>query len=336
MKHASAMRGNGWWPTIASRLSSLNTCFPVCLDTSFKVFGVELGPESSARRSSSAGFRSRAPGRASAVVHLHALLAPEQLHPFSAQSLTDLPLVSAHVELALAIHLQHPGASRVLPRRRLRIVALAARPPSDWLTLPSPALRAAAGGCVPSGTRPPLLRIVSWHSQPRQRPLQLAVKVLHLALRMPHPAPVRTDPLPHQPQRQRRQPLRRAPTPPRHAMVHQHRLRHPQRQNPLSNCSRTYSTRALPSACNNPHPVAAVIVQHRQWTDRLLPAQPAFEVHLPQLIGLAASKRSTAGGWRSSGCTRPRRNRMRWMVLWVRLTLWPCNSTRNLRAPQSG
>ena len=154
MKHASAMRGNGWWPTIASRLSSLNTCFPVCLDTSFKVFGVELGPESSARRSSSAGFRSRAPGRASAVVHLHALLAPEQLHPFSAQSLTDLPLVSAHVELALAIHLQHPGASRVLPRRRLRIVALAARPPSDWLTLPSPALRAAAGGCVPSGTRP--------------------------------------------------------------------------------------------------------------------------------------------------------------------------------------
>src|SRR5271165_3168633 len=49
-------------PTIAKVMSSPNTCFTVCLDTSFTVFGVELGPESSARRSSSAGFRGRVPG----------------------------------------------------------------------------------------------------------------------------------------------------------------------------------------------------------------------------------------------------------------------------------
>jgi hypothetical protein len=216
--------------------------------------------------------------------------------------------VSAHVELALAIHLQHPGASRVLPRRRLRIVALAARPPSDWLTLPSPALRAAARGCVPSGTRP----AIATHSV-----VAFPAASAPAATRLESAPPCPGDAAPGSSANRSLASSTTATT-------------------ASAPAASAHSTRALPSACNNPHHVAAVIVQHRQWTDRLLPAQSAFEVHLPQLIGLAASKRSTAGGWRSSGCTRPRHNRMRWMVLWVRLTLWPCNSTRNLCAPQSG
>ncbi len=142
---------------------------------------------------------------------------------------------------------------------------------------------------LPAKLVQPQLYVRHQHSPPRQRSLQLAVKPLYLALGlgMSHSAPVQPDALPHQPQRQLGHSARTVHAPPWRAVVHQHRLRHAVlAKGRHQRLLHLLGVRARHRVQHN-H-VAAVIVDHRQRPDFLMPQLRTFEVHLPQFIRRAA------------------------------------------------
>src|SRR5208283_4804365 len=130
---------------------------------------------------------------------------------FPAQGLADIPAPSIGPDLAVAIELAHLRSRRIFPARRLRIVG-------PWTGAPQRSRRSHVQRFMRTHfvmlstklIQPRLPRLALPPTTP-PRPLQFAMKALHLALRlrMPHPAPVQPDALLHQPHRQFRGPRRR-------------------------------------------------------------------------------------------------------------------------------
>src|SRR5579859_1572019 len=125
----------------------------------------------------------------------------------------------------------------------------------------------------------------------QQRRGQAPMESLHLALGlgMPVTAEVQGDILVHQPHGE----LAPAQAPlgvePGRTMVHQHFLRHPAfAKNPLQHCPHTLRLRT--AGILQGQGVTDVIVQHREWSHRLIPPFGAFEVHLPELVRLRSFK----------------------------------------------
>src|SRR5260370_36418090 len=94
------------------------------------------------------------------------------MNPLSRKCATDYPTVPIGVEFSLTIDLQHPRTHRVLPTRRLRLVAARAFTPerrwclhaqslirSHMVVFPpiriQPGLRVSAGGVPPPQPPPP-------------------------------------------------------------------------------------------------------------------------------------------------------------------------------------
>src|SRR6185437_7319177 len=185
-------------------------------------------PSRDDRRAMDRGFKF--PDQGVAVIDLEALVDFEHLDPLSGQSTTDAPFRVPDFQLALAVDLEHPGPVGIMPARRAGIIApLAGRPTTRWSLHVQGFMRTQVV-VFPAITIQPMLGRLAIQSTLVERALQRAVKALHLALRlrMSDAAPVQPYALFHQPQCQTGAGSRRpCPTPPRHSVIHQHRLRHP-------------------------------------------------------------------------------------------------------------
>jgi len=137
----------------------------------------------------------------------------------------------------------------------------------------------------------PGLQMPSRKTSAIQRSLQRPVKPLDFSrcLRVPYAAPAQSNPLAHQPQRQLGSTRRRLLAPPRRAVIHQHGFWDAAA---IKRCFQLLP-HGLPvgvTVGRQKDHVAAMIVEHRQRTDRLRPSFSSLEIHLPQLIGLLALK----------------------------------------------
>src|SRR5271170_815620 len=227
------------------------------------------------------------PDQGVAVIDLQALFDPEDLDPLPGQSATDAPLGIGDVQLALAVDLQHPGALRVMPARRVGIVTPWAGTPATGWGLHAQGLVRTQVVVLPAITVQPMLGRLPTQSAPGERTFERAVKALHLALclRMSDAAPMQPYALLHQPQRQSRsRRLRSGPTPPRHAVIHQHGLRNTALDKRLLQ-PRAHRSSLRAAQCLQRDQVTAVVIQYRERSDRLVPRLRSLEIHLPQLVG---------------------------------------------------
>jgi hypothetical protein len=128
------------------------------------------------------GSRIKFADQSVAVEHQHALLDLHQLHPFPGQSLADSPFLSADIELALAVHLQHSSPRGILPRRRVRIVAARTGLPQRGRCLHPQSFMRSHMIVLPAARVRPGLPVLPARTAPLQGALQRAVKTFYLAL----------------------------------------------------------------------------------------------------------------------------------------------------------
>src|SRR6266702_2860212 len=200
----------------------------------------------------------------------------------------DVPFSSFQVQLPLAVDLEHPGAFRIGPASWVWVVAA-------WTGLP------AAGGdlhgqslvgtdvvVLPAIAVEPELWLRGQRSAPVERALERTVEAFDLALRlrMADTAPVELDALAHEPERQvgSRASLG---TPPWGAVVHQHGLGQAATLEGFHELllDRTGERAAVGGQRDQ---VPAMVVEHRQGSDRLWPGAGPLEVHLPEFVGRTA------------------------------------------------
>src|SRR5271154_6449370 len=127
------------------------------------------------------GGRVQFPDQRIAVVDVQALLELDDLHPFSGQSAPNEPLGVTNIQLALAVDLQHPGPGRILPARRVQIVAPRTRRPAAGRGLHAQRFMGPQIVMLPAVAVQPLLRWLSAQAAPRQSTFQSTMKALYLA-----------------------------------------------------------------------------------------------------------------------------------------------------------
>jgi hypothetical protein len=81
----------------------------------------------------------------------------QDLDPFPGQSTTDAPLGIRDVQLALTVDFKHPGSFRILPTRRIRIVAPRAGAPATGRSLHAQGLVRTQVVMLPAITVQPML-----------------------------------------------------------------------------------------------------------------------------------------------------------------------------------
>src|SRR5258706_4175043 len=136
-----------------------------------------------------------------AVEHHHALFHSYDLHPFAGERSVDPPLFSFDLDLALAIHFQHPRSSWIVPARRMGIVAMETGLPQRRRSPHAERFVRSHVVVLPAIRIQPSLPVLPRHPAPLPCPLQRSVKTFHFALglRMPNAAPVQPNALSHEP-----------------------------------------------------------------------------------------------------------------------------------------
>src|SRR3984957_6641371 len=248
------------------------------------IWSCRAGPRSSPED------QNRVRGRGCAVEDEDALLDADEPDLLGGERSGYLPAPPVEGDLAGLFQPVQFGMFGVQPRRRVGIVGVGAGLPQAGRS-PHPQRLVGTDMVVilTEVVQPALPE--SRFGQAAQTPglLQRAMEALYLALRlrMPEPGQIQAHALLHQPHGELRPAAGGGAVPPRNTVVHQHRLGQAAVRKGLHQLL-AHGLGAGGAGLEQGDGVAAVIVDHRQGTDRLIPALGTLEVHLPELVGLLA------------------------------------------------